>query len=735
VEWQWSIWVILELADVIGLITLTFLSRDALPARVKNLGLTLFALGTAYVFFNALEIGTSSPVPKFTFYKSQVVLLTITATIWLAFILDYIHENYRFAPCAIVLLSILPLAIALLAVTNDIHHIFWAGSFLPSDNPYLFIYGAKPLFWLLMTCNGAVFLYGVYLLGRQMNRMAEPIRGDAFTIMFAAIVVMITAIIEASRVDRYTPYPMSALTVGFTIAFIMIVEGFRYLRPVHLRPLAEQAAIEGLTDAFIAVDKGNRVFYMNKAAHELTGCSLADAYQQPLKKLLTAWPPQIIDLLQQPSSLTREIGIEEEDKYRWYEISLSPINDSVGNLAGKVLLIHDISDRIRAEDDRRDIERKAQLASRLSTVGQMAAGICHEINNPLTSVIGYSDLLANKDLPEEIKQQMGYIREGGRRVADIVKQLLAFARNMRPTRTMVDINHIVSGTLRLREYQLRIANIEAIIELAPEIPYTLADPGQLQQVFLNIVLNAETEMKQAHGQGTLLVKTECLNDTIRISFKDNGPGISAENLSNIFDPFFTTRTVGEGTGLGLSVCHGIISEHNGRIYARSQPGKGATFIVELPVVAEPATAETPDDADEVTRQVTDSPGALLIIDDDPLLLKYLEEFLITRGHDVDAVNNARDAQSAFRNKKYDLILMDILMPDVSGIELYKKFQRLDKSVGNQVLIMTGDTLGKATRDFLQKTGAPYIEKPFDAEALLSMIDGIISQNQQHSAPQ
>jgi PAS domain S-box-containing protein len=420
-------------------------------------------------------------------------------------------------------------------------------------------------------------------------------------------------------------------------------------------------------------------------------------------------------------------AICRDGRIRFIEATAFPVKNEEGNIIGFRGIGRDVTERKKVEDERRDIERKAHLASRLATVGQMAAGICHEINNPLTTVIGYSDLLTKKDLPEDLKQALGHISEGGRRIADIVRQLLVFARNIQPTRTMVDINDIVSRTLKLREHQLRIANINVIVKLASHLPYTLADPGQMQQVFLNIVLNAETEMKLAHGQGTLEVKTQLIDDTIKISLKDDGPGIPEKNLNRIFDPFFTTRKVGEGTGLGLSVCHGIITEHNGRIYAQSQQGKGATFIVELPVIAEPVLAETPGYTDEDIRQVTASPSALLIIDDDPLLLKFLEEFLITIGHDVDAVNNAHDAQKAFKSKKYDLILMDILMPDVDGIELYKKFQRLDKSVGNRVLIMTGDTLGKSTRAFLERTGVPYLEKPFDTDALMTKIDEIIGQ--------
>ena len=724
-DWQWSIWVILELAVTIGLVVLTFYSRRIVVPRLQNLSTALFSLGTIYMFSNAMEIGTGDLAAKFIYYKLQYVVLSALAAVWLAVILKYVHEDRRFTPRTIALLSILPFFVTVLALTNEVHHLFWTG-FSPSYNSFLFFYNYGPLFWFSAVCILAIFLYGVYVLARQLRLMAEPLRGDAFSILFAAAVILIMAVFDMTNVERFTPYPLSSLAFGFAIAFVVIVVGFRYLRTTHIRPMAEQAALDSLTDAFIAVDTQTRVFYMNAAGERLTGLSLANAYQRPLKELLPSWPRQILDMVQQPSWLANQISIEDNGKQSWYEIGLSPINDTVGNLLGQVLLIRDVTDRIKAEEERHDIETKAQLASRLSTVGQMAAGICHEINNPLTTVIGYSNLLATKDLPENVKQELGYIREAGNRVADIIRQLLAFARNVKPMRTMVDINDLLSRTLRLREYQLRLDNIKLTTELAPDLPYAVADSGQLQQVFMNIVLNAETEMKAAHGKGTLMVSTECVDDTIRISFKDDGPGIPEENLSRIFDPFFTTRKVGEGTGLGLSVCHGIIAEHNGRIYAQSKRGKGATFIVELPLMIESEIIEIPSPARRETRQVRTRPGSILIIDDDRLLLNFLEQFLTTQGHDVDAVDNAKDALKAFKSKSYNLILMDIRMPDMSGIDLYKLFRQIDKSVGGRVLVITGDILGKPTRAFLARTRVPYIEKPFDTDALMKKIAEIMS---------
>jgi signal transduction histidine kinase len=271
-------------------------------------------------------------------------------------------------------------------------------------------------------------------------------------------------------------------------------------------------------------------------------------------------------------------------------------NQAVHKGAQDYLLKDDINDRLlwrvmryaierkRMEAEKEEIERKAQLASRLASVGELASGVAHEINNPLTGVIGYAHLLlARKDIPADIRPDIEIINEGAQRVANIVKKLLAFSRQTRPEQRYVNINELIRSILDLQAYALAANNIKVTLQLARDLPMTIADPGQLQQVFLNLIMNAETEMKSTLRSGKLSIKTEQVDNIIRISFKDNGPGIAKENLEIIFDPFFTTREVGQGTGLGLSVCHGIITEHKGRIWAESEPGKGATLIIELPV--------------------------------------------------------------------------------------------------------------------------------------------------------
>jgi len=177
------------------------------------------------------------------------------------------------------------------------------------------------------------------------------------------------------------------------------------------------------------------------------------------------------------------------------------------------------------------------------------------------------------------------ISDSGQRVASIVDSLLTFSHQNKPQRKYVNINDIIEVALKLQSHKLETASVKVTTFLTPDLPWTMADAAQLQQVFLDLISNAEAEMKKAHGEGKLQVNTEAIDDTIRISFKDDGPGIAPENIDQIFDPFFTTREVGKGTGLALSCCHGIIAGHNGRIYAKSRLGHGATFIVELPILA------------------------------------------------------------------------------------------------------------------------------------------------------
>jgi signal transduction histidine kinase len=247
----------------------------------------------------------------------------------------------------------------------------------------------------------------------------------------------------------------------------------------------------------------------------------------------------------------------------------------------------DITERRKAEEEKKSMEEQLRLAGRLAAVGELSAGVAHELNNPLAAIQGYAQFLTmNKELEEGVKKDVDIIYREALRASKITQNLLSFARQHEPSKSYISLNDVLDKALELRTHQMKVNNIELVKELAPDLPNTMADFYKMQQVFLNVVVNSEQAMTDAHGRGKLTVRSSRTDGLIQMSFTDDGPGISEENMKKIFDPFFTTKEVGKGTGLGLSICYGIVESHGGRLYARSKLGEGTTFFVEIPIVAE-----------------------------------------------------------------------------------------------------------------------------------------------------
>ena len=496
----------------------------------------------------------------------------------------------------------------------------------------------------------------------------------------------------------------------------------------RLRTIFEYAP-DGL---YLSDLKGNLIDG-NKAAEEMTGYRKDELIGKSflkLKLLPAGQIPKAAAILAKnvlgQSTKPEEFTLKRKDGAK-IQVEISSHSTKIAGKAVVFGIARDITQRKKMEEEKKELEQKSQLASRLATVGEMASGVAHEINNPLTGVIGFSQLLAQReDIPEDTKQQLEIIAEGSQRVASIVSRLLAFARQHKPEQSYIDINELLENTLKLRAYEIRTSDIELSTRLDSALPRTMADGAQLQQVFLNIIINAETEMKEVHGKGKLVVKTEAIDDTIRISFKDNGPGISPENLDRLFDPFFTTREVGKGTGLGLSICHGIITEHNGKIYARSNSGKGATFVVELPVVAEVKQAEPGKPAIKEVKKVI--VAKILVVDDEPTTLQLLTHLLSSEGYDVESTEDAATALEKIKSQRYNLILLDIKLPGMSGIELYESIQKVARSLASRVVFITGDAMAPDTMSFLSRTKAPHITKPFDIKKLKRTVRRILAQS-------
>jgi signal transduction histidine kinase len=378
-------------------------------------------------------------------------------------------------------------------------------------------------------------------------------------------------------------------------------------------------------------------------------------------------------------------------------------------------------ERKQAEQRENRLHQELQMNSHLASVGRMAAGIAHEINNPLVGVIGFAGILKdNQDLPEQIKADVNQIFTNAQRVASITNRMLAFARHYTPERELVNINDIIESTLDLRRYEFEKNNITLYTELSQNLPETVADAGQLQQVFLNIILNAEFAMKTSHGKGTLSITTETVNNRIRISISDDGEGIAKEHLDKIFDPFFTTREVGQGTGLGLSVCHGIITEHEGTIKVKSTSHKGSCFTITLPILSQ--YEHEVIDITEPEMVTHPSELQVLIVDDEPMIRQVLSRMIEDKGYKTETADNAGKAIEMIQNHYFDVILADVRMPGMNGYEFYDRVKEIKEQLANRIIFVTGDVLNTETTEFIENNNVLFLAKPFSQDKLYDAIN-------------
>jgi len=380
----------------------------------------------------------------------------------------------------------------------------------------------------------------------------------------------------------------------------------------------------------------------------------------------------------------------------------------------------------------KQLQERLHQSEKLSALGELVAGVAHELNNPLTSIIGYTQLIRVANVSATIEDDLAKVLSQAERAAEIVRNLLAFARQERPYRQMVDLNDLILRTLALRSYELRVQNIKVNTDLSPDLPNTLADPYQCQQIFLNLILNAEQAMTEA-GVGTnISVRTWQENDTIHAEIADDGPGIQHDLLGRVFDPFFTTKEPGKGTGLGLSICYGIVQEHGGRIWAESDgvPGGGSRFRISLPIVTDlehPDLIELRDRHSARKRPVATSEERILLIDDEDDIIEMIGRVLSEDGYQVVTANNGVEALQRLREASYDLLVCDIKMPEMSGIDLWDQLVERDPKMCARIVFVTGDIANQTTADFLQRTSVPVLRKPFEIHVLSDFVRKVLDE--------
>jgi two-component system NtrC family sensor kinase len=520
-----------------------------------------------------------------------------------------------------------------------------------------------------------------------------------------------------------------------------------------------ESTFDGMLDGVCIENENGSVLRANTAFADMLKLPLPKVRGQRREELLQNLPYFERTIYSQPLTYTRPGVGGHSETFRfcpdgdvnirrliWQTTFLLKVEGN--SVVRRLSIFRDITDASRLQEQLVQVEK-------LAVLGELVSGVAHELNNPLTTVLGYAQLLQSEpSLTPSMERKINQIHDEAARASRIVANLLAFARREEPTPHLLQLNDVVKGTLDLRSYQLVMQNTRLEAIYSPNLPNIRGDAHQLQQVLLNIIGNAHQAMQEWRGGGEIIFTTQAVETPqgphVRLTVSDNGPGIKPEHLRRVFDPFFTTKPAGEGTGLGMSISQDIVVRHGGRMWVESEPGEGARFYLDFPVADasetanmgdisdvtrdENAVSAAPDDSEKSEGKLLSGTGQspksaeILVVDDEEPVVMLISEVLALDGHEVTAAYNGAEALALLQTREFDLILSDVRMPAVGGPTFFEILQTTRPDLLPRVVFVTGDTVSKSTQEFLRRAGRPMLPKPFDPERLRELVTTTLGEN-------
>ncbi len=506
------------------------------------------------------------------------------------------------------------------------------------------------------------------------------------------------------------------------------------------------AIVVSALDCIIVIDEAGCVIEFNPAAEATFGYKRAAVLGKSIGDLIV--PPDLREAHRNglarylATGSATVLGRRVEIDAMRADGSLFPVELAITEVRvpGRRRFTAHIRDLTEAHRARAEIERQREAlhqSEKLAALGSLLAGVAHELNNPLSIVTGQALMLreaatakASQDASlHEFAERSAKIEAAADRCAKIVKTFLSMARQRQAERRLVTVSTLIEGVLDLLTYGLRTAGIEVVQDLSPDLPAIRADADQIQQVLVNLIVNAKQALEDVQGSRRIVIRARAEGDPPQIVFtvSDNGPGVPTDIRSRIFDPFFTTKPQGVGTGIGLAVSRGLVEAHGGALTLAPTNGEGATFVMRLPV--EIARAETPESAEPAAVAEKPKPRLVLralVVDDEIEITALLSEILSRQGFVCDVASGGTVAKSRITasGPGYDLILCDIRMPDGDGPSLFGWLEAEHPALTRRIAFVTGDTLGPAAGRFLARSGCPVVEKPF-APADIERVVGLL----------
>jgi PAS domain S-box-containing protein len=563
----------------------------------KPLNRIFMALCASLAFWSFTEFGyrQADSFETAYFWLKLSNLSFIVAPVLLHFVLVFTEESKLFKTRLTYVFMYSPALIIILVslTTNMIGgepvEEYWGWIYtIPEDSliysiSYAWAYGMGIL---------SIYLCLLYYLRESDYKKKQ----QAKYIFFGFLIVLATGLITEWLLPIMQIRIPESATTAFTVACACAGYAMWKYKLFAITPAtAAEGIISTMPDSLILVDPEQRIILTNQATLKMLGYEESELIGQTLGIVFTEKDkgknlPEGIEA--EGSTETSIVRGETRFKTKFggsipILLSKAVMKDRDGKTQGTIYIGRDVTELKLAEEEKQRMEERLHMAGRLAAVGELSAGVAHELNNPLAAIQAFAQFLASRrDLDETVKGDVETIYREAQRASRITGNLLSFARRNDPQKRLISIDEVLERSVELHAYRMKASNIEIVMELARNLPLTMADAHQMQQVFVNIIRNAEQAMTEAHGGGRLCVKTQRTEEVIQITITDNGPGIPEHYMQSIFDPFFTTKEVGKGTGLGLSICYGIVEGHGGHIYARSNAGEGATFVVEIPIATD-----------------------------------------------------------------------------------------------------------------------------------------------------
>ena len=467
-----------------------------------------------------------------------------------------------------------------------------------------------------------------------------------------------------------------------------------------------QEVVDAISPALCIVDRTGAIRRANRAFADLVNAPPASLIGRPWQAFIPPeWSGDLQRALDQQGA-GREVELRTGE--RTYAVTAVPISST--DHSAVILLFDDQTERRRLQDQLIQSEK-------MSAIGQLIAGIAHDLNNPLASVVGFADFLTEvPNVPASIREPLAVVRDEAERASSIVRNLLGFARKQDHQRRPTALKPLLDATFVLLRNQLMAQRVEAQIEIEPDLPMPDVDPNQIQQVFVNLINNAAQAIASTGRPGNILVRARRWLDGVAIEIIDDGPGMSEALAAQVFEPFFTTKAEGEGTGLGLSISQGIVKEHGGRIMLSSEEGRGSVFTVQLPLSTRSASPPVDTGVRAPTRRLR-----VLVVDDEPHILHYMRATLEAWGHIPVVASDGEEALGRATREQFDLIISDLRMPRLGGREFYEQLLIQNPGMAARLVFSTGDTVRGDTLTFLETLDRPYLHKPFSLAELRTLL--------------